>query len=475
VREEVLELSLSAVAAALARGDISSRVVTEASIERARREGARLNCVLGLATDRALQRADWCDSELSKGRLRGPLHGVPLAHKDIFEVRGECVTVGRSFDDAFVPSKTATVIRRLTAAGSVNVGRLHLAELALSPTGRNDQHGYCLNPWNPGFVSGGSSSGSAAAVAARITYGSLGTDTGGSIRHPAAMCGVTGLKPTQGLTSVRGLCPLAPSLDCVGPIARSAEDCARLLGVIAEDRARGSLASRLAPKVLERELSAGIRGLRIGLPPRALWENTTANVRAPLERAVEVLRSLGVRPVSIDPLELEAASSLGQIIFAVEARRACARILRQRHGKLGREVRARLAIGAHYGSADYRLAKRIRPHVTWRFVNSVFRHADILLTPAIAVETPSLHEATQGDLVDSLQRNAALTTWTRPFNYLGLPCLVMPIGFTPRGLPVACQLVGPPFAESLLLRAAHTYQMSTPWHTLRPLQAIEAS
>ena len=221
-----LDLTLTEAADGLARGEFTSVELTRAALERAKELGSKLNCIARLDEQDALQQAEAADRERKAGK-RGPLHGVPLAHKDLFYVRGKVVACGSKIRREFVPDKTATVLTRLAAAGAVNIGSLHMAEFAFSPTGYNEHYGHARNPWNPAHVPGGSSSGSGAAVAARIVYGSLGTDTGGSIRHPAAMCGITGLKPTVTRVSRAGAMPLSFSLDCVGPLARTARDCAR--------------------------------------------------------------------------------------------------------------------------------------------------------------------------------------------------------------------------------------------------------
>ena len=268
---ELEQLDLVGMADAIARRSLSTREATAGALQRLQTRGRQLNAVLRIDAEDALARAAAVDeAQVRSGSTSGPLHGVPLAHKDLFGVAGRECHGGSLILRGHIAPRTAWALQQLDAAGQVNLGSLHMAEFALSPTGFNGHYGHGLNPWNPAYACGGSSSGSGIAVAARLVLGSLGTDTGGSIRHPAAMCGVTGLKPTARRVSVAGVLPLSQSLDCVGPLAQSARDCARLLTLIARPNAADGLCTARPAEDFEAALTGkrggNLRGLRIGVP-----------------------------------------------------------------------------------------------------------------------------------------------------------------------------------------------------------------
>ncbi|HUQ24286.1 MAG TPA: amidase, partial [Burkholderiales bacterium] len=293
----MLGLSLVEAAEAIRRRKISSLELTQAAIERARTLGAELNCFALLEAEEALKAAKKADR--AKGK-RGLLHGVPLAHKDLFYRKGKVVASGSKVRKDFVAGTTATVLERMSAAGAVNLGALQMAEFAFSPTGYNEHYGHPLNPWNHAHVPGGSSSGSGAAVGARIVFGSLGSDTGGSVRLPAAMCGLTGLKPTVTRVSRAGVMPLSHSIDCVGPLARTARDCARLMEVISgADPADPSCTARAVPRY-ERALDGKARGLRIGVPRAYFYDPVSPEIRKILDESLGALRRLGAKLVEVD-------------------------------------------------------------------------------------------------------------------------------------------------------------------------------
>jgi aspartyl-tRNA(Asn)/glutamyl-tRNA(Gln) amidotransferase subunit A len=455
-------LSMTEAADAIASGEVRSVDLTQSCLERLRSLGPKLNCIAAIEDDSVLDEAERCDRERAAGKLRGPLHGVPLAHKDLFHRKGRLVQFGSLICRDQVTKSTATVLERLKRAGALNLGSLHMAEFAFSPTGYNKHYGHCRNPWDPERVPGGSSSGSGAAVAARLVYGSLGTDTGGSIRHPAAMCGVTGLKPTLTRVSRAGVMPLSHSLDCVGPLAPGARDCARLLRVIAgADAADASCAPYKVPDY-EAALTGEARGLRIAVPESYYYEHVTDDVRALLDESLEAYRALGATIVKVPVPDMNLVNNLGQMIMGIEAAAIHEPWLRTRRDEYSELVRSRIEPGLLYPATRYSQALAMRAEVVAQFLSSTLANADVLHLPAISIPVPTISETTTGE--NPAQVLGALTHCTRGINYLGLPAISVPAGFTANGMPSAFQLVGRPFSEALLLRSADAYQRVTDWH-----------
>ena len=460
-----LDLTLAEAADGLAHGEFTSVDLTRAALERAKELGAKLNCIARLDADDALQQAESADRERKQGK-RGPLHGVPLAHKDLFYLRGKTVACGSKIRRDFVPESTATVLARLAGAGAINIGSLHMAEFAFSPTGYNEHYGHARNPWNTAYVPGGSSSGSGAAVAARMVYGSLGTDTGGSIRHPAAMCGITGLKPTVTRVSRGGAMPLSFSLDCVGPLARTARDCARLMDAIAgPDPADPTASSEPVPQY-EAALDGNVRGLRIGVARDYYYDPVTPEVGKKLEESLAAFRSLGATVVEVKVPDIDLVNTLMHVLMTAEAATVHRKWLQTRRNDYSLQVRSRIEPGLFYPANRYLEALSMRAAITREFVDTAMKGVDVLHLPAIPIPTPTIDESTTGP--DVMRIIGTLGHCTRGINYLGLPAISVPAGFDGQGLPIGFQLVGRPFTEATLLRAADAYQRVTDWHTKKP-------
>lgn len=461
----MLSLSLVEAAEAIRRRKISSLELTQAAIARAGTLGAELNCFALLEADEALKAAKKADR--ARGR-RGPLHGVPLAHKDLFYRKGKVVACGSKIRKDFVAGTTATVLERMSAAGAVNLGALHMAEFAFSPTGYNEHYGHPRNPWNRAHVPGGSSSGSGAAVGARIVFGSLGSDTGGSVRLPAAMCGLTGLKPTVTRVSRAGVMPLSHSIDCVGPLARTARDCARLMEVIAgADPADPSCTARPVPRY-ERALDGKARGLRIGVPRSYFYDPVTPAIRKILEESLDPLRRLGAKVVEVDVPDMSVINTFMHIVMVVEAATIHRRWLQTRRKDYSEQVASRIEPGLLYPATRYAEALAMRATLTREFVDKALAKVDVLHLPAVPIPVPTIDETTRGDPADVARVIGLIGHCTRGLNYLGLPAISVPCGFDAKGLPVGFQLAGRPFSEGMLLRAADAYQRVTDWHRRSP-------
>lgn len=454
----IAQLDLCALADAIAAGDITSVAASTVALARLDTVGRRLNAVVRLDLDRALQAAEAADKLRATGAALPPLHGVPLAHKDLFYRKGDLSAGGSKIRAGFRAEVTATVIERLDAAGALDLGRLQLAEFAMSPTGYNEHEGHALNPWNPAHVPGGSSSGSGVAVAARLVAGSLGTDTGGSLRHPGAMCGLVGLKPTWGLVSTDGVMPLAASLDCAGPLTRTARDSARLLSVI-------------AGRDYESFLTGDIRGLTVAVPSGYYRELVDPVIAVRLENAMVALRDLGGAIIETAPPDMEVINAMMHVLMSVEAATIHRRWLIERPQDYADQVRARIEPGLLYPATRYVEALSLRAGLTQAWIAACIGTADLALLPAISIPVPTIAATTEGEPADVARVISQLTHCTRGLNYLGVPSASVPCGFDSAGLPVGFQLVGRPYAETTILRVADAYQAATDWHLRVPAAA----
>jgi aspartyl-tRNA(Asn)/glutamyl-tRNA(Gln) amidotransferase subunit A len=461
--------TLVALAQAIRAGKLSPVAVTRAYLDRIARLDGTLRAYITVDGDGALAAAATLEREAAAGAWRGPLHGVPLAHKDLCLIPGLPTSCGTLTSDYFVGAPPCTAVARLVAAGALTLGKLNMTELALGPFGDNAHHGDVQNPWRLGHVSGGSSSGSGAAVAGGLAAGALGTDTGGSIRLPAACCGLVGLKPTYGRVSRAGLMPLSWSYDHVGPLTRTVRDAALLLGVIAGYDPLDATSSRqLVPDYLA-ALEGGVEGLRIGVAGGFYADGLDAEVSRAMAEAVVALRGLGAVLDSVavpDPGPMVAACS--NVMVRAEAATVHSRILKERPGELQPAVRDRMAPGLTVSAYEYLQGQRLRARFTREFIDDVFSRMDVLVTPTIPEPALALADAKAGSAADVIRRMGRFSRLTRPFNALGLPALSLPCGATADGRPVALQLVGRPFDEATLLRLGYAYQRATAWHRRRP-------
>jgi len=465
-------LTLAGALDALATGKVSSEELTRLALDRAASAQPRLNAFLSIEGEEALEAARASDAARARSVRGGPalglLHGVPLAHKDMFYRTGRVVTCGSQIRRNWRADRTATVLARLDAAGALNLGRLNLAEFAFSPTGHNVHYGDCCNPWNPAYITGGSSSGSAATVAAGIVYGALGSDTGGSIRLPAALCGISGLKPTYGRVSRAGAMPLSQSLDHLGPLARSVADCALMLQAIAGyDPADPTASSRAVPD-LRAALGGRIDGWRIGLPDGYFDRDLAPAIAAALDEAAKAFVALGARLVRVHIPPLDAINAAGTVLMWSEAASAHHAWLVDRPDEYGAQVRSRLEHGAAITALEYQRALKLRGPALDDFCRQVFAGCDVLLAPSHAQPVPTRAETDLADRPEAAAVLGSLTRLTRPFNFLGLPTVSLPAGFDGNGLPIGLQLVGRPWSEATLCTAGDAFQRITDWHLRRP-------
>ena len=468
------DLTLVEAADKVASGDVTSVALLEACLARLDAVNPRINAVIWLDRERARGAAAAADAAVTHGRPLGKLHGIPLAHKDMYYQAGLPATCGSAIRRDFVPDITCTVVERLAAAGAYSFGGLNMAEFAQNPTGHNRAFGDCHNPWNPPFITGGSSSGSGAAVASGATYASLGSDTGGSIRLPAAACGVTGIKPTQTRVSRYGVMPLSFSHDNVGPLARTARDCARVLGVIAGHDARDPTSARNAVPDYEAALDGDLRGLRIGVPTNALLPGADAPVHAAVMAALAVLKARGATLVPIVLPFMAEIAAYGGIVSRVEGGAIHAKWMRERAQDYAQHLSGRIYPGLAIPGTYYVESLSRRGPILRAFSAGVFDRVDLIATPTIPTVLPTLAETDiDNGGAGTEQRFLAVSINTRPFNYLGLPAISAPCGFDPNGCPIGLQLAGRPFAEARLFQAIEAYQRDTSFHTIRPPVVIE--
>ncbi|MCC4118510.1 amidase [Aromatoleum toluclasticum] len=417
--------------------------------------------------ERALQRARQLDEERARGHVRGPLHGVVLGVKDMFDRLGRVAGWGSPLREGAAPAAAdATVVARLEQAGAVILGTQHMAEFALSPTGLNATWGPGRNPWNVEHVSGGSSSGGGMTVGAGHVALAIGSDTGGSVRLPAALCGVTGLKPTQHRISVAGAMPLAPSLDCVGPLARSAELCAH--AYVAMAGADSADPSCLAAAVVSPILDVPADCLSVAVPRFEVGTLLSRDMLVALEQATRSLADAGVRIVPVDLPDLDLPGRLASVLLATESAAVHRRWLEDQPERYGRQVRRRLSRGLLTASVDYYDALRLRAPLMRRFVERTLDGVDALLLPVTPDVAPRVVD-TVGDDERRLEAEfAKLSFWTRGINYFGVPALAVPAGFGACGLPLGIQFVGPPLGEDRVLALGHCFQRHTRWHLRTP-------
>ena len=480
----MIKSSLSALAKALAAKDISSVELTRLYLDRIARLDPKLNAFISVDEEKSLAQARVADDLLAAGQA-GPLTGIPLAQKDIFCAKGWLTTCGSKMLGNFVSPYDATVIERCNAAGAVILGKTNMDEFAMGSSNESSYFGAVRNPWNMECVPGGSSGGSAAAVAALFAPAATGTDTGGSIRQPAAMCGLTGLKPTYGVVSRYGMIAFASSLDQGGPMARSAEDCALLLNTMAGFDERDSTSLDRPSENYARDLDKPVSGLKIGLPKEFFGEGCDPKVMQRIEEAIAEYRKLGAETVEISLPNMRLAVPAYYVIAPAEASSNLSRFDGVRYGHrapeytdlndmysktraqgFGEEVKRRILIGTYvlshgYYDAYYLQAQRIRRLIANDFVEA-FKQCDVIMGPTSPTTAFRIGEKA----ADPVQMYLS-DIYTIAVNLAGLPGMAVPAGFVD-GLPVGLQLIGDYFSEAKLLNVAHRYQQVTGWHLQHP-------
>jgi aspartyl-tRNA(Asn)/glutamyl-tRNA(Gln) amidotransferase subunit A len=466
--EAIAALSCAQLAASIRGKEVSCVAAMEATLERAKAVQPKLNCFIRIDAEAALAAARTADQALARGEARGALHGVPMAHKDMYYRSGRASTCGSKILHERPAGSTATALERLDAAGAIQFGVLNMAEFAFNPTGHNWHYGHCRNPWDPQRITGGSSSGSGSAVAARAAFAALGSDTGGSIRLPAHFCGISGIKPTYARVSRAGAMPLSFSMDTVGPLTRTVQDAALILQAIAgADPRDPTCENRPVPDWMA-ELERPIAGLRIGRPRQYFYDDCDREVEAAMAASLDTFRKLGAVVLDIDIPELNAWNAAGTIIIGAEASAYHGNWLRTRAQDYSEQLRGRLEQGLAIPAASYIDALRMRGAALREFCERVFSKVDVLHAPVVPFATPTIEETDIGAGEAAAKLLARVTRLTRPGNYLGLPAVCANAGFSASGMPIGMQLLARPWDESSALRAGHAFQRATDFHLRAP-------
>ncbi len=464
------ELSAAELGARIQAREVSPVEVTEAFLARIEATESRLNAFITRTPERALADAKQAEAEIAAGNSRGALHGVPLALKDLYWTAGIRTTSGSVVETDFVPDEDSTAAAKLRAAGTVLLGKTNMVEFAYGGTEHNEAYGAPQNPWRLGHITGGSSSGSGAAVAAGQAALALGTDTGGSIRIPAALCGISGHKPTYGLVSKFGVTPLGYSLDHVGPMARTVDDLALAMNVLAGYDPRDPASANRPTQDYVAGLAGGVGGLRIGVPWHYISEFLDPEVDDAFRSALAQLGELGATVEEIKVPELYWASLLGSPTTASDAASFHGDRIIERGSEYHPDIRRRIETGRFVPGSAYVTAQRMRARYASRLAE-VFRDYDLIATPTAVLPAPLIGETVTevgGKPVPPNMGMSVTGRMTQPFNVNGAPAVSVPAGFSQLGLPIGLQLVGKPWDDALVLRAAAAYQRATEWHTRRP-------
>lgn len=450
-------LDLLGAAQRVAAGEVSPVELTATCLERIAARDSEVNAFITVTADEAMRDARAIELEIARGESRGPLAGVPIALKDLFDTAGVRTTAGSKFFSSRVPDQDAAVVRNLRDAGVIVLGKLNMHEWALGVTNDNPHYGACHNPWALDRITGGSSGGSAAALAAGMCFGALGSDTGGSIRIPAALCGVVGLKPTYGRVSLRGVVPLSWSLDHAGPMARRVSDVALLLAIIAgHDRADPGSAG-MPTDDYTANLDAGVDGWRLGVIGDEWLGDIEPDVRASVRAAVGGLASAGALVEELAAPDLLDAARLNGLMTTADAATFHRERMERSPEDFGADVLARLRRGAAYGATDYADARRRQTILRYTFSSWFVEHGgrfDAVILPTTPCAAPRIEG------LDAVALAPVLTRLTAPFNFTGLPALSLPCGVTQGGLPIGLQIVGAPWAERRVLRVGRACELA---------------
>ncbi|KPK46575.1 MAG: hypothetical protein AMJ77_05755 [Dehalococcoidia bacterium SM23_28_2] len=460
--DQLVQLTIAEAARSFQAGELSPVELTRACLQRIEALEPRLNVFVTLLSETALAEATAAERRLGNGKRLGPLDGIPFAIKDLYETKGIRTTAGSKILADHVPSEDATCVRRLREQGVVLLGKLNMHEWAFGATNAISHFGPTHNPWALDRITGGSSGGSAAALAASLCLGCLGSDPGGSIRMPASMCGIVGLKPTFGRVSKHGVVPLSGSLDHAGPMTRSVEDAAIVLQAIAGADPNDPTTADLPLPDYRSALSGDVQGLRIGVPEKEALSGLDEEVEVSFRQALKTLVGLGASLVEVEIPSLQQAPAIWLAVAGPEAAAFHRRNLEERPEDFSEQVRSRLQLGLQLRAVDY-LDGLDRQRQLRSEVEELYARIDVLATPTTAFTASRIE-----DELAATGREVHLHHFTCPFNLTGQPVISLPCGFDSQGLPIGLQIVGRPFDEETVLRVGHAYEQATEWHARRP-------
>jgi aspartyl-tRNA(Asn)/glutamyl-tRNA(Gln) amidotransferase subunit A len=453
--------SIVEISELLRKREVSPVELTRKCLAQIEKLNPTLNAFITVTSESALAHARTAESEISRGHWRGPLHGIPLALKDLIDTAGVRTTAASALFKDRTPADDAEVVRRLKDAGAVLLGKQNLHEFAYGGSSMISYYGEVHNPWDTAHITGGSSGGSAAAVAADLCYGAIGTDTAGSIREPAAQCGVVGLKPTYGRVSAHGVIPLSPSLDHVGPITRTVSDSAVMLRAIAGYDAKDANSANMPVGDYLAAIRNGSKPARIGVPRKFFYEDIDPEVASAVEQALGVLRTLAG-----DLSEIELDIPTDRTLQTAESYAYHAEFVARSPELYQPETLRRIRKGEDISAAEVEHRRRELEQIRSQ-IHKVFADVDVLVTPTTPVPAPAIAELKQNpDLLRP--REILLLRNTRPVNVWGLPAISVPCGFTTAGLPIGLQIIGPHWGEDKVLQLAYAYEQATAWHKRSP-------
>jgi aspartyl-tRNA(Asn)/glutamyl-tRNA(Gln) amidotransferase subunit A len=463
-------LTLSEASQLVRSKKVSPVELTHECLSRIERLNPKLNAFITVTADSAVSEARQAEAEVQHDRWRGPLHGIPIALKDLVDIAGVHTTAASGLFKDHIPTQDAEIVRRLKAAGAVFLGKLNLQEFAYGGSSAISYFGPVHNPWNLDYSSGGSSGGSAAAVAARLCFAAIGTDTGGSIRQPSAYCGVVGLKPTYGRVSTSGVIPLSWSLDHVGPITRAAMDAALMLDVIAGYDPKDTTSIDVPVPDYAATIADTTSSLRLGIPRAYFYDELHPDIQAAMEVALSVLKTITASEHDVAPLLTDATYSSWMdpygAIFTAEAYASHKDYVARNPELYQIPTLKRLRTGADVTTATYIQSRRQLDQIR-RSIAHAFDSVDLLITPTVRVPPFAIADL-QADLDTVRAKELAMLHNTKPWNFPGLPTISVPSGFTRIGLPIGVQITGPPGGEATVLRLAYAYEQATEWHKREP-------
>ncbi len=460
--DQLVQLTIAEAARSFQAGELSPLELTRACLERIEALEPKLNAFITLLPELAVAEARAAERRLGRGKRLGPLDGIPFAIKDLYQTKSIRTTAGSKILADYIPGEDATCVRRLREQGVVLLGKLNMHEWAFGGTSVVSHFGPPHNPWALDRISGGSSGGSGAALAASLCLGSLGSDTGGSIRIPASMCGIVGLKPTYGRVSKHGVVPLSDSLDHAGPMTRSVEDAALVLQAIAGPDPNDLATEDLPVPDYLAALSGEVRGLRVGVPDKEVLSGLDQEVETSFQQAVRTLEGLGALLVDVEIPSLQQATAIWLAIAGPEAAAFHRRNMEERPQDFSEQVRLRLQLGLQLRAVDYLRGLEGQEQLQMQ-VEKLYARIDVLVTPTTAFTATRIE-----DELAASGRESSIHRFTCPFNLTGQPAISLPCGFDSQGLPVGLQIVGRPFDEETVLRVAHAYEQASEWHLQRP-------
>lgn len=451
-------MPISEVASNIVSRVLSPVEVTAELLKQIERKNPTLNAFVTLTAERAMAEARNAEAEIMRGDYKGPLHGIPIVHKDLYHTQGIRTTASSKVLEHFIPAEDATIVRKLKDAGSILLGKVQTHEFAAGGFTDSKHFGPCLNPWDRNRIPGGSSGGSAVSVAAGLAYMATGTDTAGSIRNPAACCGIVGLKPTYGRVSRKGIIPLSWSLDHSGPMTRSVKDAALTLQVMAGFDPEDATSAAVQVPIYTDSLRTDLKDVKIGIPTNYFSEGLHPEVESAVSEAINTLCQLGAEIVEVSlPSISYAMDTILTIALSEMASIHAERYTNQRND-FGEDVQKQIELGQAIPAVLYLQAQRVRNLIQGDFM-SAFSKVDAIVTPTMPIFAP---------LRSKVNSDQDLIRFTLPANLANLPALSLPCGFSSEGMPIGLQIIGKPFAEGEVLGIGHAYEQSTEWHSAHP-------